>query len=504
MSFKEVTLLRKSGKLKEAYQMAKLDLEAQPDNIENKCSIAWVYYEYLKLNKTPEKYEQFVKILLQIKALNLPEDKKMIFDQCAWQIGKLVFLLNKSKDADNRKIKELFSIIQGFHFTKPSKAYSYIFKAFKEMYKNGRHYLTFADWWNFNNFLPEDYLVDSSKNQQISLVEEAYNTYAKYILKGESFIVIENKNYVFKETVEAFLPRLDSLMKKHPEYQFLPYYKAKLLLEIDDNKNALSTFLPFARQKRNEFWIWTLMAEIFSGDKDAQFSCYCKALSLKTSDKFLTKLRQTFAKILIEKKMYNEAKTEIQNIIATRKKEGWEFIPEIKHWTEKEWYQSAIAKKDNMDLYSKFLKEAEEILYQDIPEELVAVEFVNKNKSILNFVKDKQKFGFFNYSESLSNPQIGDLLKVRFHGEGQDGFYKILTAKKVDSNLTSEAIKHFQGTLKVIPPQNFGFVEDVFIDSQMVEKYKLNDGQTVEGRAILSFNKKKDEWGWKGIEIKNN
>jgi len=78
-------------------------------------------------------------------------------------------------------------------------------------------------------------------------------------------------------------------------------------------------------------------------------------------------------------------------------------------------------------LYSSHIKQAEEILFQDIPEEIIAVEFVNENKSMLNFVKDKRKFGFFNYSGNLTKPQIGDLLKVRFNGDGQDGFYKIWT-----------------------------------------------------------------------------
>src|SRR5690606_18613452 len=150
----------------------------------------------------------------------------------------------------------------------------------------------------------------------------------------------------------------------------------------------------------------------------------------------------------------NEAKTEIQKVIATRKKHEWKLPNQIVQWTEQEWYKSAIAKKDNQDLYSSHIKQAEEILFQDIPEELIAVEFVNENKSMLNFVKDKRKFGFFNYSGNLTKPQIGDLLKVRFNGEGQDGFYKILSAKKADSNVSSDAMKDFEGTIKLVSPRS--------------------------------------------------
>ena len=298
------------------------------------------------------------------------------------------------------------------------------------------------------------------------------------------------------------MPKLDSLIDKHPDYQYPPYFKAKLLLASGSDENVLSAFLPFAKQKRNDFWVWELMAEIFPENKDIQFACYCKALSLKTPEDFLVKLRQTFSEMLIGKGMYNEAKTEIQKVIATREKHEWKLPNKIVQWIEQEWYKSAIVKKNNRALYSGHIKQAEEILFQNIPEEIIAVEFVNENKNILNFVKDKQKFGFFNYSGNLTKPQIGDLLKVRFNGDGQNGFYKILTAKKADSNVISDALKDFGGTIKVISPQNFGFIEDIFIKPKMIVEKELSDGQQVNGRAMLSFNKKKNEWGWKAIEIK--
>ena len=503
MSFKEIKELRQTGKLDEAFQMANQALEAEPDNIWNKRAAAWVYYDYLKKTAQPESFEEFKENLIRIKNLQLPENEKMIFDKCAWQIGSMVFGLQKMEYVDYGKINELFEIIRDFHFTKPSEAYSFIYKSFHKGYKNWSNYLTFADWWNFDNLRSEDYLKEEFKGKKImSVAEQAYIAYSKKLLEGKPLDTFGQQRVVDKEKIQSFLPKLDSLIEKHPDYQYPPYFKAKLLLALGNDDNVLSAFLPFARQKRNDFWVWKLMAEIFSKDKDIQFACYCKALSLKTQEVFLVKLRESFAEMLIEKRMYDEAKTEIQNVIATREKHESKIPVQIVQWTEQKWYKSATSKKDNSELYSKHITQAEEILFQEIPEELIVVEFVNKNKNILNFVKDKKKFGFFNYSGNLTKPQIGDLLKVRFNGDGQDGFYKILTAKKADSNLTSDAIKDFEGTINIISPQNFGFIEDIFVDPKIIEKNKLTDGQTVTGRAILSFNKKKNELGWKAIEIK--
>ncbi len=502
MSFKEIKELRQAGKIDEALQMANQALEIEPENIWNKRAAAWVYYDYLKKNAQPDSFEVFKENLIKIKDLQLPEDEKMVFDNCAWQIGILVFALQKTDPIDYGKFNELFEIIKDFHFTKPSEAYSFIYKAFHKGYQYWPSYLTFADWWNFDNLRSEDFLKEEFKDNKImSLAEQAYIAYSKKLLEGEPLDSNGQQRLIDKEKILSFLPKLDSLIEKYPTYQYPPYFKAKLLLELGNIENVLSAFLPFAKQKRNDFWVWELMAEIFSEDKDIKFACYCKALSLRTPEDFLVKLRQSFAEMLIDNRMYVEAKTEIQKVITTREKYGWKLPNQIVLWKTQEWYKSATFKSDNLDLYSKFIIHAEEILFQDILEEIIVVEFVNENKSMLNFVMDKHKFGFFNYSGNLTSPQIGDILKVRFNGTGKDGFYKILTVKKADPNLTSDAIKDFEGTIRIKTPQNFGFAEEIFIDTKIIAERKLTDGQLVKGKAILSFNKKKKEWGWKAIEL---
>lgn len=501
MSIREVIDLCKAERFDEALQMANQALESDPENIWNKRAAAWVYYYHLKKYAQPDSFDAFKENLIKIKDLQLPEDEKMVFDNCAWQIGSMIFSLQKEEQVDYGKINKLFELTRYFHFTQPSEAYSFIFKAFHKGYQNWSRYLTFADWWNLENLRSEDYLKEEFKGKMMmSIAEQAYIAYSKKLLEGEPIDSFGQQRVIDKEKIKSFLPKLDSIIAQHPDYQYPPYFKAKLLLALGSDENVLSAFLPFAKQRRNDFWVWDLMAEIFSEDKEIQFACYCKALSLKTPEDFLVKLRQTFAEMLVEKEMYNEAKTEIQKVIATREKHEWKLPNQITQWTEKDWYNSATAQKDNQDLYSKHIKKAEEILFQNILEELIAVEFVNENKSLLSFVKNKQKFGFFNYSGHLDKPQIGDILKVRFNGEGQDGFFKILTAKKAEPNQEPEAIKSFEGVLKVFSPQNFGFIEDIYVEPKIIQESNIEDGQILKGRAILSFNKKKNEWGWKAIE----
>lgn len=500
MSFKEIKELRQAGKLDDALQMANEALEAEPDNIWNKRAAAWVYYDFLKQNANANSYDTFKENLIKIKELNLPQDEKMVYDNCAWQIGSLLFGLQKTDHVDYNKINEIFESIKDFNFTKPSDAYSYIYKAFHKGYQNWSNYLTFADWWNFDNLRSEDYLKDEFKDKKMmSIAEQAYIAYSKKLLEGESIDSFGQHRVIDKEKIQSFLPKLDSLIELYQDYQYPPYFKAKLLLALGNDQNVLSAFLPFAKQKRNDFWVWELMAGIFHDDKEIRFACYCKALSLKTPEDFLVKIRQTFAEMLIERNLFSEAKTEIQKIIEIREKHQWKIPNQISSWMSQDWYNSTTANLHNQELYSIYQKRAEEILFQDIPEEIIAIEFVNENKGMATFIKNKLKNGFFKFSDHIDKPKIGDVLIVRFKGEGQDGFYKILTAKKADVSNTTEALKEFNGPLKIFDPQNFGIVNDVFIEPKLVLENAFKGGDEVKGKAILSFNKKRNEWGWKAI-----
>lgn len=501
MSTKEIKELRQSGKLDEAIQMAYQALESDPANIWNKRAAGWVHYEYLKKYANIAHYDSFTKQLLMIKDLNFPEGENMMFNQCAWQIGKLVFSLQRQEPLDYGKINDVYHIIQNFHFERPSEAYSFIYKSFHGGNQNWSKYLDFADWWGFDNFLSDDYLEEEFKGRKsMSIVEQAYIAYSKKLLEGEPVDSTGQHWGVNKSKIEQFMPKLEKVVDDYPRYQYPAYYMAKLLLVLGEKENVLSAFLPFAKLKKNNFWVWELMSEIFD-DEEIKFACYCKALNLKAREDFLVKMRQSFAVRLINRKLYDEAKTEIKIVVDTRTKNGWKIPNQISHWMEEGWYKDSKSKANNQKLYSEYVNMADEILFQDTPEEIVVVQYVNTHKSMLNFVKNKNKHGFFNYSNQLDKPQIGDILKVRFRGDGDNGFYNVLSAKAAEPDTPTNALKNIEGILKVISPHNFGFVGDVFVDSKFIVDYNLKNDETVEGKALLSYNKKKNEWGWKAIVL---
>lgn len=495
MSFTEVSKFRKEGNYSAAYELAVKDLQAEPDSIWAKRAMGWCLYDSAKAISTVANRDSFVERLQELRDLQLPETETMIFNCVCWPIGAIIADSINQKWFQNDYFDLIFSIVKDMSFDKPSKEYSYLLISFLKLKQDWSNLIYFIEWWGWDGFLPEDYegVVMKNGKKMLSLVERTYIAYANALLDKE----------IDTEKVKAFLPHLEQIMDAHPEYKYPSFFKAKLLLSIGNRGESLSAFLPFAREKKNEFWVWSLLAEIFAGDASLQFSCYCKALSVKTTDDFLVKVRQSFAAVLVRDKKYDEAKTEIMKILTTRNDNSWGIPNQVLFWMNQEWYKEAHSKNSNFDLYSQNKKEAERVLYSDLPEEVAVIEYVNEMKGIINFIINKEKHGFCKYDGILKNPKIGDILIVRLSNKGDSGLYSLHSAVKVENGVESEAVKYVKGNLRITNQSNFGFLNDAFVGPEIIRKYHLSNNQRIEGKAILSMNKKKNEWGWKLIEIAN-
>ncbi len=497
MPAKELKALRQEGKLDEALNLAKAELEAQPDSIWPKRNISWVFYEYVKLNSSAEQFDAFISWLEEIQNLQLNSEEKLLFDQLAWQIGKMAFSLSKSNPVDIQNCTRLFEVIKSFHFTRPSEAYSFLFKGLHKAMKETSIYLEFAEWWDFKNLMPKDFQYENLPNGKeiMSVAEQAYINYAKHLLTEESQ---HSQGISQKEKIESFLPSLSEVAEKHPQFLYPAYYEAKLLLALGDKENMIEKLLPFAKKKRNDFWVWEVFAEAFSNDSDKVFACYCKALSCRSPEEMLVNLRQKMAGLLVYRKLYNEAKTEIGLLAESRTRNGYNIPGEVINWQTQAWYKQATASRNNLSFYKEYIPSAEALLFTDIPEESVIVDFVNTNKKMLNFIASESKFGFFKYDRFLNDVSIGDTLKVRFQGGSNEGMHQVYTAIKVnDEDLKKQFLKDVSGKIRIPEGKPFGFIEGVFIHPSLIRKLDLTDGLEFTGTAIKSYNKDKKTWGWK-------
>jgi hypothetical protein len=502
MPAKEIKELRVAGKLKEALDMAETELSANPENIWAKRNISWVYYEYLKKNNISDQFELFLSDLVNVKNLELPAEEKILFDQLSWQVGKMGFALLKENPVDVNKFNALFELIHSFHFTIPSEGYSFLLKVFHKAFKGTDKYILFADWWNLRSLRPEDYQQEIMPNgkEVMALAEQVYIAYAKHLLPTTN----EYGEYFFdRQKVETFLPLLDELVDIYPKMQYPAYFKAKLLLALGDRNNMLSALLPFAKKKRNDFWVWEILSEVFSADSEKVLACHCKALSCKSPEEMLVKTRHKMAATLIQKGLFNEAKTEIEIFVKARNRNGWSISNEVTSWQNQDWYKNATIKSSNFEFYRQYTTIADGLLFSDVPEETIIVDFVNLDKNVLYFIVSKEKFGFFKYDRFMKTVQIGDTLNVRFNGNGaENGYYQILTLNKTNNQILKDKfVKAIEGIVEIGEGKTFGFVEHVFIHPLVIKRFNLQNAQHIKAMAINSYQAEKMQWSWRVYEV---
>jgi hypothetical protein len=497
MPAKEIKELRQSGKIEEAYAMAKAELDAEPDNLWAKRNLSWVLYS--QMDQAASNLGQFLAKLDELEKLELPESEEMLYDNLSIVIAKAVRHITGQPNLNFDSLNTLFSKASSLPLVKPSKWYSSLFQAFHKGFKDTDRYIAFADWWSLENFREEDYQKDKMPDgkEMMAIAEQAYIAYSKHLLPKQTMFgeVVFNK-----EKAEAFMPKLDQIVENYPNYVYPAYYKAKLLLALGDEENLLSSILPFAKKKRNDFWVWDVLSEAFKNNEEKVLACYCRALACKSPEEMLVNLRQKMATIFIKKELYNEARTEIEKIVTARTAKGWPIPNILTGWRNSGWYQQATAKKSNYDFYKRYIDVADNLLYSDIEEESVLISFVNSDKKMLNFIAFEDKQGFFKYDRLLDKIRVGDILKVRFQGEGKDGMFKAFTASQgTDESLKQKFFKEIVGEVRITEGKEFGFVNDVFLHPTVVSKNKLTTGMSIKGQAIKLFDPKKGQWGWKLI-----
>jgi len=492
MSSQQITKLRKEGKIQEAFELAQQLLQSDAENIWNRRAMAWVYYELLKKDTEANNFDAVLEKLSATAQLKLPENENVFYKNIAWLLARY---LNKHAFSSSG-LDKLFKLIRDFRFPKPEAGYTFLLKSFTKHAAEWGDFIGFVHWWGLQNFLPENYEPTQLQNGKeiLSDVERVYISISKHLLK----------NPLDKEQTEWFLPYISDICANYPQMQYPHYYHAKLLLASGNKERFLKAFIPFARKKKSDFWVWDLMSEIFDENDSRYFACLCRSLSCKAKVKFNLNVKEKFAERLMHKGMLAEAKHEIDEIVNCRNQEGWKIPGRVHTWLKNESIAKAIPVKSNTALYQKYAPDANQILFYDLRPGLVVVEKVNPKHQIIHFVAEGKKHGSFLYRGFKLNPAPGNIYSVRFLNEKDPKnalFYKAATIESTDKTVPESLLKTIGGKINIRQGNSFGFVASVFVPPDIVQKHKLNNGDTIKATALLAYNKAKKNWSFKVVEL---
>ncbi len=360
MSFKEVNALRKEGKLDEAYELAQADIQnADEGDIWSKRGMSWVLIAFLKQNASYNQRNNFLRYLRKFSDLEVSSDESMVYENLKYWIVKFSFSIVNQDFLDSTLLNDYTELYKKLKVSKPSELHSKLLAALLKK-PDWQGLFSFIQWWDLDNLRTEDLQEEEYNGRKlISLAERSYITYSKLAIAS---------NKVNKEIIN----QLENFVKEHPKFIYPQYYLGKLLLESGDREEAFKRFIPFARKKRNDFWVWDLLSEI-QEDLDVKISCLCKALTCKSPPKMLVKVHQKLALLLVNKNEYLAAKFEIDKAIRIRQNEGWRVPTELQVLTNQDWYKDTQTQNKNWNFYKKNLRKAEELLFIDIEPEKAVV-----------------------------------------------------------------------------------------------------------------------------------
>jgi tetratricopeptide (TPR) repeat protein len=132
------------------------------------------------------------------------------------------------------------------------------------------------------------------------------------------------------------------------------------------------------------------------------------------------------------------------------------------------------------------------------------VDHVNHQKRVIHFIVNRTIGGVIDFSDIQGKLHTGNAIAVRVaqFNSKQGVKYKTISAQLTEKEPSNLIYKAF--TEKVRESNGMGFTDnDIFIDPSLMSKHRIEDDARVSGMAVLNYNKKRGEWGWKALKIKS-
>ena len=488
-SVNEITSMCKSGQVQQAYNLARADMEQQLPWAQRE--MGWALYYLIKNDTETANYQSLVSHLDELKSLDqltISEDN-MLFENVLYKVAGYVKACISPTGIDTSvKLSRIFSTLRGYAFV-ASKGYSFLLQSFIKC-EGWREMADFIDWWNFNNLLPEDYTPYQLQNGRtvLSLAERAY------IAKSKALLQLNDLG-----RIEEFLPQIDELIENHPEMLYPGYFYGKMLLALGASvEDALRVIMPFVRRKITEFWVWSLLSDVFVNEPEKQLACLLRAVHCHTQENFLGRVRIKLAALYIQRNQLDYAKYQIEQVTRCYLSQGWRLPYEIDCWVHQPWIQSVEANGGHPVNYMAI---TDEILCIGTEEAIAVVTQTNDRSQKVTMVYGheksmKQKLRF--------NVKVGDVLKINFISD-TNGKLRLLSACRSTLLSNLSYVKEVEGMIQKRDTQPFAFLkfgnENAFVSPNLVNSTNVSNRELVKALIVYGYDSNKDRWNWICLRI---
>lgn len=462
--------------------------DADPADFRKRAEYFWRLNDLEKIYLEENDYSNSEKIILEQNRYS--EGINNSVNSIGWNIYKH---LKSAENVDGQKVYNFINILTSIDFEKPSILYSQLAWILLKINNEETWFLEYFKSVGLNDFSQKDRLTSEFNGRKISPLEvRVVQKLAKIIEKNE-----------ISSEYEWILKQIESLLPKYPNEVWLKYHKGKLLLFLNKVKEARAMILEVLKKQKSQFWAWSFLGETFENENlDLTKSFLCKAVLLGNDEKMLLGTRFKLAQLLFREKDYSKAKSEILKVIEVRKNSGFKIGEDIVKISESKEIKEAAEERNMKEFYKSSSSNAEDIFLEQFNEAAGIVTNILKERNIAFIQFDKNKTASVKIAKSI-NLEAGDKCRI-FYEEVNNRGEKKYNAVKYEklANAEFDFVKEVKGMLKLHTSGNFGFIDNVFIHSSICSQ--LKDGNEVTILAVYEFNKKKNEYGWKGIKLIKN
>lgn len=525
MAFKEVTTLRKSGKLEQALEMARADYNHLQDYW-GCVGLFWCLNDKYKLVKELAERDVIVKEMHELakqiqrsdeyieralvsadrsllphqdeirtaeeqakngdalaaynKVLSFQNDDELAsvqYENFGWIIYRALHQNQQISTIERRRMLNNYLKLE---LPSPSMLHSCILsEAMNTERINPNEFLftRFIEIWNLENLRDEDWQDGKTQdgNRYPSHVERMITLYSKEIQVVSTAL-----------PSETFMSVLQKAIDKWPDNDNLLRDKAIALIKLGKKEEAIGVYKQLVLKFSAKFYLWSEMAMLVDSD-DVKISLLCKALSIKVPEEFLGKLHLALANALIDSKVFDWAKAELDKYKEVYERNNWHLNNTFVDLCRMIPAGTVAIPQEYSDHFCK----ADALVYSDIPSQIM-VKIGERSDQVTDHKTQKQK----KVRKWMLLNNNGETIKVKprqfgfqslpggqcFEIKMTDGKIRFVKAIEMPS---VNWIKRVSGNVRIkTNSQNkaFAFVDNSYVHERLLTG--VNDGDYVEGVAI--------------------
>lgn len=542
MTVQEITDLRKNGRLKEALQAAEIEY-AQAKNNFTGGALFWCLYDISKQKDSAEELTELYNRMTTLFEEAKLEDKGINFMKTALsnlerrinpvgqEIKEAITALKSGASADitRLKVEQMFlngelnqNLYQDYgwliYYTLKGTPVGEVQKRkillrnYLKLSINGKNPLhslilseavkverntplqfrirDFVKLWDLENLRDEDWRQFMTDNGITipSLVEKLVGVYAKE-LKADKV-----------KADKEFIELADKAFERYTNNQYMPLYKAYILISSDKPEEALEFYKGIIMKTPSKCYLWEQAAEIVD-DVEMRIGLLCKAISVEKDESFVGGCRLNLAKALIEYGLLPNAKCELDKYYNFYTSQGWGLKQDFKEVVNLI-PQETIA-ENNTSLYNEFIPKAETFIYSAIPSQF-AIKIEDRQ------IDDKKRPGrkFIQWTLMTKNGTIrlkkpnnfgldsrmknGTPFDIKIHED------KIVWIKQSEENpLGHDWIKTQSGIVRLRADRNgkkYAIIDGTYVGEKHLRN--ITDGQNVKLVAV-----RQEDGRWSAISL---